>query len=396
MDIRISPGLEAEEQQDDAEIEMEYALKATAGQMLDRLNALGRSDQHMLADYLNYRAEKIDDLQYDLQSDFAFNRDLTLKQLSFWKRCKATDFIRGVERLIQAKSQKEKEIKHENIYNSIHNYLHSQPYDLINILPFNDDLYSIRAILCAVPRDTIITQEYTDLYHGGWVGDTDVIATETGDKIIILTEGSSDIAFLKPALKLLYPHLEDFYSFFDFESFNAQGGSGSLVNMIKSFAGAGVSNKIIALFDNDTAAREAQTILKDVSLPGHIKVMNYPYLKLAENYPTLGPTGLNNMNINGLACSIELYAGEDVLRDRDDTYFPIFWKGYSAKIQAYQGEILSKKEVQVKFSRKLVKCMEEDAYHQSADWEGMIAVFEQVFNAFNHEQCAYEPSNKHV
>ena len=53
--------------------------------------------------------------------------------------------------------------------------------------------------------------------------------------------------------------------------------------------------------------------LKGVKLPDHYSVLHYPDIEIARSYPTLGPTGLSEMNVNGLAGSIEMYLGADVL-----------------------------------------------------------------------------------
>jgi hypothetical protein len=45
--------------------------------------------------------------------------------------------------------------------------------------------------------------------------------------------------------------------------------------------------------------------------------MQYPEIDIARDYPTLGTNGLSHMDVNGLAGSIELYLGADVLRDSD-------------------------------------------------------------------------------
>ena len=56
--------------------------------------------------------------------------------------------------------------------------------------------------------------------------------------------------------------LEGYYSFLDLNRHEPQGGAGHLVSVVKAFAGAGITNLIIALFDNDTAAREAVRALR--------------------------------------------------------------------------------------------------------------------------------------
>jgi hypothetical protein len=58
------------------------------------------------------------------------------------------------------------------------------------------------------------------------------------------------------------------------------------------------------------------------------------------------------MNVNGLACSIEMYFGIDTLM-KNNQLIPIQWKGYDEKEKKYQGEISEKKYVQDNFRKKL-------------------------------------------
>jgi hypothetical protein len=97
----------------------------------------------------------------------------------------------------------------------------------------------------------------------------------------------------------------------DFETSKAEGGAGALVNTVRSFIGAGIMNRTIALFDNDTAAGEALRSLALIAIPENIKIMRLPDIELARNYPTLGPNGIARSDINGLACAVELYLGQD-------------------------------------------------------------------------------------
>jgi hypothetical protein len=45
--------------------------------------------------------------------------------------------------------------------------------------------------------------------------------------------------------------------------------------------------------------------------------------------------------------------GEDVLRMKNGELSPVQWKRYMSSIQAYQGEILDKEDVNKKFDEKL-------------------------------------------
>lgn len=64
---------------------------------------------------------------------------------------------------------------------------------------------------------------------------------------MILTEGRSDASLLNDALHLLYPHLADYFSFMDFAEYG--GGAGQLANLVRAFSGAGIVNRVVALFD---------------------------------------------------------------------------------------------------------------------------------------------------
>ena len=108
---------------------------------------------------------------------------------------------------------------------------------------------------------------------------------------IVLTEGSTGSRVLEASLRLLYPELADYYSFLDFEGARAPGGAGQLALLIKSFAAAGIGNRIIALFDNDSAARDSRRSLAQLKIPQNIVVLAYPDIELLRDYPTLGPSG---------------------------------------------------------------------------------------------------------
>jgi hypothetical protein len=113
----------------------------------------------------------------------------------------------------------------------------------------------------------------------------------SGSKVIILTEGKSDGWIVSGAMKLLYPHLLDYFTFMDFELARVGGGAPQLANIVKSFAGAGIVNKVIALFDNDTIGKEAVQNLQQLKLPGNLRVLNLPDLPTLRKYPTTGPGG---------------------------------------------------------------------------------------------------------
>lgn len=201
-------------------------------------------------------------------------------------------------------------------------------------------------------------------------------------KIIILTEGRSDAQILSTSLDLLHPHLADYYSFLDFDAMRLTGGAGNLANLVKAFAAAGVANKVIALFDNDTAGVAALRALGAIDLPQHILPMKLPDLELLRAYPTVGPSGCVDLDVNGLAASVELYLGSDVLMD-DGKLLPIQWTGYERTLGCYQGEVLDKGPIQERFRKKLERARSGTLEPSDPEWDGLRAIFEEVFAAFH-------------
>jgi hypothetical protein len=254
------------------------------------------------------------------------------------------------------------------------------------------DLRCLIRLACAlVGTDDIVEQDLTEVVNAGYYDrDDDVCADAirgltsdypSNSKQIILAEGSSDTAIIREALSLLYPHLADYFSFFDFDLSRAQGGAGQLVGIVKAFVSAGVSNRIVALFDNDTAAREARRALDRVSLPSNVAVLYYPALESLREYPTEGPTGPMLFDVNGLAASIELYLGVDVLT-LDGTRSPVQWRGFSEAIGAYQGEVMHKAQLQSAFWEKVERCKANSEAMDAADWDGLDTILNAIFTAF--------------
>jgi hypothetical protein len=109
--------------------------------------------------------------------------------------------------------------------------------------------------------------------------------------IIVLTEGSTDQFYLERAFALFHPELTDYVSFLDFNGWNVPGGASFLESMIRSFMAAGIRDRIVAIFDNDTAGFASHQRLAQLALPSNIRVLRYPDIDLAKSYPTLGPSG---------------------------------------------------------------------------------------------------------
>ena len=234
------------------------------------------------------------------------------------------------------------------------------------------------SILYVLEPNAVIEYDLTDIIEAGWTADcpSNLIKTE---KIIVLTEGKTDTEFIKSCIKMFFPYLEGFYHFMDFENSKYEANASRLVHSIKSFVGSGIKNRILGIFDNDSAALKEIKNLKKVKLPENIKILQYPLIEFAKDYPTIGPNGIQKMDINGFAGSIEMYLGRDCLTENGN-FIPIQWTGYIESIQKYQGVILNKEMIQKKF-RKKVKEFDMKNYNKQ-DWVDLISIIELMNNAW--------------
>jgi len=257
--------------------------------------------------------------------------------------------------------------------------------------PISDPRLFIRGVLEAVEAPSSVVVDFTDLVCNGYYEGTEKLSDEakasvrmefvSTTRIIVLTEGSTDAEFLEKSLKVLYPELAPLYSFTDFSVPRMEGGAAKLVRILKGFIGSGVANRVIAIFDNDTAATEALRSLQDLSLPQNIRVMRYPDLEYAKRYPTIGPQGIAELDVNGLAGSLEIYFGMDVLRSSNQELVPVQWKGFNQSLNQYQGELIDKRYLQDAFRKKLENARVQ--LIETSDWSGMKLILESLFSAFS-------------
>jgi hypothetical protein len=226
-------------------------------------------------------------------------------------------------------------------------------------LPFTDERCLFRALVDLHDDSDLVHFDFGDAV---WNENADPKASftlqaasalleraRTVEKIIVLTEGKTDTRIPQRSFDRLYPHLKHMFTFFDHAAFKSGGGASELERLARGFAGAGISNRTVVLFDNDTAGFAAAQKLTNAQLPANFRILTLPKLESAEAYPTLGPTGAALANINGLACSIELYCGPTALTGEEGNLSPIQWTGYDRVLKRYQGEPLDKDKIQKRF-----------------------------------------------
>jgi hypothetical protein len=120
---------------------------------------------------------------------------------------------------------------------------------------------------------------------------------------------------------------------------------------------------------------EAFNAASALPLPGHIKVTMLPDIELARSYPTLGPQGGHNVDINGKATSIELFLGRHNITNDEGSLNPIVWGNYVSKVQLYQGTIQDKAGALARFLKDTG--VHDDSVDYCARFPELVALWDR-------------------
>jgi hypothetical protein len=251
----------------------------------------------------------------------------------------------------------------------------------------SDDLMAIRAMLDTIPDVSEVILDISDLVDGGYIEENELIcdrarASDARERSIleptvIIAEGGTDILVLRRSLQRLFPELSDYFAFFDYENSNADGGVSFVVKFLRAFAAARVNTSILAIFDNDAVGVEAFNLANTLRLPGNIKITLLPEISLAQSYPTIGPQGTYDVDVNGRAASIELFLGRHNLMSDDGTLIPVVWNNYVKRINRYQG-VLDDKEKP--FARFLAETASHDnSVDYALRYPELVVLWEHIF-----------------
>lgn len=151
---------------------------------------------------------------------------------------------------------------------------------LMSLWDDHDSRHQLRAVLEALAPEEEITLDLDDLLEGGWLEPSvdprdharELVAytSQGGLAPIVLTEGRFDVEVLTYALALRRPHLIGYLKLPDFAQKN-EGGAAALRQTVRAFASAGIPNRVVALFDNDTAARDVVHAVDTSALPPSLR-----------------------------------------------------------------------------------------------------------------------------
>ena len=376
---------------DDDEVERALTYECQVAKVCDRLDVMGFTMQRCRDDFERIRNHKISEYKSWWKED---QSEWIESLINNFEAVNFDVYMATLKEVFDSKEQFHF-LEHEEIekLDTVRKYMFSdEDYELGF---FATDFRALIRVACSVsPDDALVVQDLTEVLHAGYYVESDDVCNNSIKSLIqdhpenapriIMTEGSSDVQIIKKALEVLYPHLAEYYTFLEFSQFRAQGSAGTLVNNIKSFAAAGISNRIIAIFDNDAAAFDARRALSKIELPDNIAVCNYPDIKSLENYPTLGPGGRVDLNVNGLAASVELYLGPTILKENDSDLSPVQWKGFIEGLGKYQGEVMHKRSIQDKFFTRINEYKNDIEACDDSEWDDLRALLNVIFKAFDN------------
>ena len=236
----------------------------------------------------------------------------------------------------------------------------------------NIDPYVILRLLAENRRNLSedVIWHYHDVVEGGWVGEGELYdGLEDADRYLIVTEGKSDSTILKKSLDLLFPDITDFFTFIDMTENYPFTGTGNLTNFCHGLARIRIQNKVLVVFDNDTAGNAAYQKVEALQMPPNMRIALLPPLPDFKSFPTLGPSGPSNEDINGKAVAIELYL--------DLTHGPaatptVRWTSYDKKLDRYQGELVDKEGYALDFIKRTSLGSEYDLTKLRRLWTHLV------------------------
>lgn len=247
----------------------------------------------------------------------------------------------------------------------------------------------------AATADEEVRLDLHDLYNAGYfngvenitqlAADELAVSVSSGGPIVIVTEGVTDARFLQRALELVVPHVSHMFRFFDKEA-GAEMGAAQVVRTLRSFAAAGVTNRVVGVLDNDAAGRVAAKNLEAKDRPANNRYFLLPDVPYGSSYPTYGPSGDADLDINGRAVSIEFQFGLEQLRLANGEPARVEWSGREASIGVYQGSLPKKdKDVVQRNIRDFLANASPDHDPGAEPWPAVHALVNRLLEAATPE-----------
>lgn len=225
--------------------------------------------------------------------------------------------------------------------------------------------YSMLQVLARCPcnHGVKVVWQYGPMVESGWVAEESYGAgAARAERVLIVTEGSTDSRILSRALELLRPDIADFFRFIDADLSHPFWGTGNLVRFAEGLLRIDVLNRILFVLDNDAEGMDALNRIRKLGLPPNIRCMTLPDHEALRAFPTVGPQGAFDSDINGRAAAIECY-----LDLRLDDYPParVSWSNYKKDVDAWHGALEHKESYMRHFLEQTRESIFEGRYDVS-------------------------------
>ena len=192
-----------------------------------------------------------------------------------------------------------------------------------------------------------VNWDFSPLVESGWADREEFKAGPAPEQcFLVVTEGSSDAKIIEHALKLLRPHIADFFRFVDMEEGYPFSGTGNLFRFTQGLISIGIQNQTVIVYDNDAEGIAKLNATKSLTLPHNVGAMQLPPMDCFEAFLTEGPTGTVVSDINGKAASIECYLD---LSDKNLPAAVVRWSSFSKEADAWQGALMHKTQYMKRF-----------------------------------------------
>jgi hypothetical protein len=201
------------------------------------------------------------------------------------------------------------------------------------------DAYSMLQVLGqdGANADAELMWLYGPLVESGWEDSSSFFAgARRRERVLVATEGSSDVRILKRALEVLRPDVADFFDFIDVNESHPFWGTGRLVDFAVGLVRIDVQNRILFLLDNDAEGLGAYRRLRDLGMPANMRAMVLPDHDAFRCFRARGPEGVSMSDINGRAAAIECYLDLELPRHPPAQ---VLWSNYKKDVEVWQGAL---------------------------------------------------------
>ena len=213
-------------------------------------------------------------------------------------------------------------------------------YDLSTFLE-NLPVYITLRILAENPDNAEyeLQWRFADVVENGWVKRDEIVKElDAQDRIMLVTEGSSDSFIIKKTIDQLYPDVADFFDFVDMDKNYPFTGTGILYYFCMGLCRINIRNNMIIIFDNDTTGLEKYHKSMILTKPKNLLITKLPDHQSFTEVLTVGPQGKSVENINGKAVAIECFLDFKSVSEEPC----VRWTSYNRQEKQYQGELIHK------------------------------------------------------